>query len=221
MGSWATSNYCFVGGRFESAKFEPKTLWVQLHDKQSRALSLQVYGIRFGFRGFDPEEYEPMILTPQNVVNIHLRGGTILGTCRGYFNEDKILNFIKTNGVKMVFVIGGDGSHRAANKIHSLCKEQVLARTPLLNAPSWNGSLRSGRRAKVCVSLRISCYLSCLFPFEMGPSCSAVESTLVNATAFVTERALLRRPCSGTRDGQLLACSSCDAFWTEHASPCR
>jgi 6-phosphofructokinase 1 len=85
-----------------------------------------VYGMRYGFRGFDPAEVEPMILTPANTVNIHQKGGTILGTCRGHFDDNKIRTFLQERQVKMVFVIGGDGSHRAAMKIHTICKEAKM-----------------------------------------------------------------------------------------------
>eukprot|EP00668_Euglena_longa_P014128 GGOE01018102.1.p1 GENE.GGOE01018102.1~~GGOE01018102.1.p1 ORF type:complete len:494 (+),score=144.75 GGOE01018102.1:38-1483(+) len=85
-----------------------------------------IYGIRYGFLGFDTTEYMPLILTPHSVLNIHQRGGTILGTCRGSFNEDLILKFLKECNIGQMYVIGGDGSHRAALRIHALCKEHQL-----------------------------------------------------------------------------------------------
>jgi len=81
-----------------------------------------IYGIRYGFRGFGGDEYEPLELTTLNTLNIHIKGGTILGTCRGHFNEDNIMGFIESKSISQVYVIGGDGSHRAALKINSLCE---------------------------------------------------------------------------------------------------
>eukprot|EP00667_Euglena_gracilis_P006890 EG_transcript_6957 len=85
-----------------------------------------IYGIRYGFRGFNTAEYQPLLLTPHSVLNIHQRGGTILGTCRGSFNENLILDFIREYSIGQMYVIGGDGSHRAALRIHDLLREHKL-----------------------------------------------------------------------------------------------
>ena len=42
-----------------------------------------------------------MILTPANTVNIHQKGGTILGTCRGHFDDNKIRTFLQERQVKV------------------------------------------------------------------------------------------------------------------------
>ena len=94
----------------------------------------QVLGIRYGFRGFDPAESAPLPLTPESVRNIHTKGGTVLGTGRGHFDPDVILDFVKANRVNMVFVLGGDGSHRAALKIHETCRDAAL-RTVVVGIP--------------------------------------------------------------------------------------
>ncbi len=41
------------------------------------------------------------------------------------FDMDKILNFIKSKSIKHLYVIGGDGTHRGAFKIHETCMEKV------------------------------------------------------------------------------------------------
>jgi len=87
----------------------------------------KVWGIRYGFRGFNTAEYAPLLLTPQSVLNIHHQGGTILGTCRGHFDEARILDFVRTHDVGQLYIIGGDGSHRAALRIHTLLKEHTMA----------------------------------------------------------------------------------------------
>lgn len=55
-----------------------------------------------------------MTLSRQSVCDIHLKGGTILGTSRGGADMAEIAHRIKLWGLKMVFVIGGNGAiHRA------------------------------------------------------------------------------------------------------------
>ncbi len=67
----------------------------------------------------------PIDLTPESVENIHHEGGTILGSSRGGFDIDKICEFIKSKRIKQLYVIGGDGTHRGAFKIHETCMERV------------------------------------------------------------------------------------------------
>ena len=68
----------------------------------------------------------PIELTPSSVENIHHDGGTILGSSRGGFDIDKICDFIKSKKIKQLYVIGGDGTHRGAFKIHETCMERGL-----------------------------------------------------------------------------------------------
>jgi 6-phosphofructokinase 1 len=77
-----------------------------------------VSGIRYGFEGFYLHEIMP--LTPKSVSNIHNSGGTILGSSRGGFDLDKIVESIQRNGFNQVYIIGGDGTHRGA---HAICDE--------------------------------------------------------------------------------------------------
>ena len=71
-------------------------------------------GIRYGLRGFYSSERKPLALSRQSVSDIHLRGGTILGTSRGGADMAEIVHRIKLWGLDMVFVIGGNGAlHRA------------------------------------------------------------------------------------------------------------
>lgn len=75
----------------------------------------KIFGIQGGYNGFhDFEHYRPVELTPELVANIHHEGGTVLGSSRGGFDIDKILDFLKSNKVSCLFVIGGDGTHRGA-----------------------------------------------------------------------------------------------------------
>ena len=82
-----------------------------------------ILGIRGGFHGFY-NGVEPLKLTEKLVEGIQHDGGTILGAARGGFDSEKIFNAIKNWNVNIVFIIGGDGTHRGALKLHELAKER-------------------------------------------------------------------------------------------------
>lgn len=71
-----------------------------------------VYGVPNGYRGCYMSDF--VRLVPKEVSAIHLRGGTILGSSRGKFNLDSILEGVARYGVNHLYVIGGDGTHRGA-----------------------------------------------------------------------------------------------------------
>lgn len=85
----------------------------------------KVYGIRGGYKGFYDPTLAPIQLTPDLVEDIHHRGGTILSSSRGGFDLDKIIGFIEKMQIKQLYVIGGDGTHRGAFRIHEGCMENV------------------------------------------------------------------------------------------------
>jgi 6-phosphofructokinase 1 len=77
-----------------------------------------VLGIQNGLRGFIPEYgYDVLELTPRSVSNIHHIGGTILGSSRGPQDASEIVDSLERMNVNILFVIGGDGSMRAAKAI--------------------------------------------------------------------------------------------------------
>ncbi|MFP4416361.1 MAG: ATP-dependent 6-phosphofructokinase [Fibrobacterota bacterium] len=75
-----------------------------------------IYGIRYGYRGFLPEMHlPPKKLTPDVVTNIHRHGGTILGSARGGGKRtEEIVDALERMDVNMLFAIGGDGTQRGA-----------------------------------------------------------------------------------------------------------
>ncbi|MBR4424064.1 MAG: ATP-dependent 6-phosphofructokinase, partial [Mailhella sp.] len=78
-----------------------------------------VIGIRYGLKGFIPSQgLDPVELTPENVQHIHELGGTILGTSRGPRPAGEVLDALLEKGVDMLFMIGGDGTMKAALDIH-------------------------------------------------------------------------------------------------------
>ncbi len=79
----------------------------------------RIYGFRYGFAGMNPNMgYEPMDLTPQTVKNIHHEGGTILGSSRGGQSVEMMVDTLDRMDIRVLFVIGGDGTLRGAHSIY-------------------------------------------------------------------------------------------------------
>jgi len=77
-----------------------------------------IYGIRFGLQGFIPKFGHQVIdLTPDYVVNIHERGGSVLGSSRGPQDVEEIVDCLERMNVGILFMIGGDGTLVAATRI--------------------------------------------------------------------------------------------------------
>lgn len=86
-----------------------------------------ILGVRYGLEGFMPEAgHDLMELTPRAVADIHEFGGTILGTSRGPQPPDQIVDALARMNVSALFVIGGDGSMRAAKAIRGEIDRQEL-----------------------------------------------------------------------------------------------
>lgn len=80
-----------------------------------------IMGIRYGLEGFISKyNHPPEILTPNLVSDIHLFGGTILGSSRGPQPADLIVDTLERNNINALFIIGGDGTMKAAEMI---CRE--------------------------------------------------------------------------------------------------
>jgi len=77
-----------------------------------------IYGIRFGLQGFIPKFGHRVIdLDPEYVVNIHERGGSVLGSSRGPQDIEEIVDCLERMNVGILFMIGGDGTLVAATRI--------------------------------------------------------------------------------------------------------
>lgn len=84
-----------------------------------------IYGMRYGLQGFIPKYgHEVMDLTPASVANILDRGGSILGSSRGPQEIEQIVDCLERMNIGVLFMIGGDGTLRAAVKI----ADAILAR---------------------------------------------------------------------------------------------
>lgn len=84
----------------------------------------QIFGIRYGLRGFLDRQCKPMMLRRSNVEGIQLRGGTLLGTSRGNARMHDIVERLALWGINMLFVIGGNGGNAAAHAIACECERQ-------------------------------------------------------------------------------------------------
>jgi 6-phosphofructokinase 1 len=79
----------------------------------------KIVGIQYGFEGFIAKYNHPVIdLSPQLIENIHLFGGTILGTSRGSQNIEQMVDRLDTLDINILFCIGGDGTLQGAHAIH-------------------------------------------------------------------------------------------------------
>jgi 6-phosphofructokinase 1 len=84
-----------------------------------------ILGIRYGLQGFIPRYGIPVMeLTPDSVARIHEYGGTVLGSSRGNQPVEEIVDALTRLNVNILFMIGGDGTFRAASKID----EEIAAR---------------------------------------------------------------------------------------------
>ena len=77
----------------------------------------ELWGIRWGYRGFYESDDYWKKLTPDNVQGIQNIGGTILGSSRGGFDGPKMIAALKQRGINQLYVVGGDGTHRGINNL--------------------------------------------------------------------------------------------------------
>jgi len=87
-----------------------------------------VVGIQYGLAGFDPEQgYDVIDLTPDFVSRIHEFGGTVLGSSRGPQEPEDIVDALERMNISILFMIGGDGTMRAASKVVAEVKKRGLS----------------------------------------------------------------------------------------------
>ncbi len=79
-----------------------------------------VLGIPYGLEGFIPKYRHRLYeLTPALVADIHRFGGTMLGSSRGPQAPEEIVDTLERSNVNALFIIGGDGTMKAARAIHA------------------------------------------------------------------------------------------------------
>src|SRR5512137_259637 len=87
----------------------------------------RILGIRYGYEGLISEyNHEVIELTAPMVSDIHLSGGTFLGTSRGNQDVGKMVDTIEILNINVLFCIGGDGTLRGAHAIHEEIQNRKL-----------------------------------------------------------------------------------------------
>ena len=78
----------------------------------------QIFGLRWGFEGLNPELSNVIKLTPTIVNDIHQKGGSILGSSRGEQQIEVMAQFLINNNFNILFTLGGDGTLKASSKLN-------------------------------------------------------------------------------------------------------
>jgi 6-phosphofructokinase 1 len=90
----------------------------------------RVLGIRNGYAGLDPEsDLPPEPITTSFVRNINYLGGTVLGSSRGAQEPARMVDFMESQGIDMLFCIGGDGTQCGAHAIGEELEKRGHARS--------------------------------------------------------------------------------------------
>ncbi len=87
----------------------------------------EIFGIRYGLRGFVAEDVPPRRLDFESVSKIHHEGGSLLGSSRGAPDIGDIVKFLDREAISIVFMIGGDGSQKAAQAISKAAHDAGLS----------------------------------------------------------------------------------------------
>jgi len=78
----------------------------------------RIFGFQYGFLGLTPGGPPPLELTPDLVRDIHLQGGTRLGSSRGPQSPAAMADTLERLKVDILFCVGGDGTLRGALALH-------------------------------------------------------------------------------------------------------
>lgn len=87
----------------------------------------RILGIQYGYEGLVSKYNHSVVeLTASMVSDIHLSGGTILGTSRGHQNVSEMVDTLEILNVNILFCIGGDGTLRGAHAIYDEIEKRKL-----------------------------------------------------------------------------------------------
>jgi 6-phosphofructokinase 1 len=87
----------------------------------------RILGIKYGYEGLISKYNHPVIeLTASMVSDIHLSGGTFLGTSRGDQNVSEMVDTLEILNVNILFCIGGDGTLKGAHAIYQEIEKRKL-----------------------------------------------------------------------------------------------
>ena len=110
-----TAGIMTCGGLCPGLNDAIRAIVMQLHYKYGVE---KILGIRFGQQGLDPDSGAPPVeLTPDGVKDIHLRGGSMLGTSRGAVDPEVMVDTLRRHGINLLFSLGGDGTQKGNHAI--------------------------------------------------------------------------------------------------------
>ncbi len=86
-----------------------------------------VFGFRHGYMGLTSKApKKPVLLTPESVDDIHLKGGDILSSSRGPQDPEEMVDMLEKMQIGLLFTIGGDGTLRGASDLIKAIKKRGL-----------------------------------------------------------------------------------------------
>jgi 6-phosphofructokinase 1 len=86
-----------------------------------------ILGFKYGYEGLISKYNHPVIeLTAPMVRDIHLLGGTYLGTSRGNQDVGEMVDTLQNLNINILFCIGGDGTLRGAHAIQEEIEKRKL-----------------------------------------------------------------------------------------------
>lgn len=78
----------------------------------------RIIGIKYGYQGFIPKyKHDIVELKPDLIEDIHMHGGSFLGSSRGHQDVSEIVDALERMDINILFTIGGDGTLRGAQAI--------------------------------------------------------------------------------------------------------
>jgi 6-phosphofructokinase 1 len=87
----------------------------------------EVLGIRDGFGGLVPDPvHPPVVLGTEAVRTMHPLGGSVLGSSRHRVVPQEAVDVLVRDKIDMLFLIGGEGTLRAAANVHAEVKRRGL-----------------------------------------------------------------------------------------------
>jgi 6-phosphofructokinase 1 len=87
----------------------------------------RILGIKYGFEGLVAKYNHAVLeLSAPEVSNLHLIGGTYLGTSRGNQDVGLMVDTLEILNINILFCIGGDGTLRGAHAIHEEIERRKL-----------------------------------------------------------------------------------------------
>jgi len=87
----------------------------------------EIIGFRYGYAGLNPEYNYPKVhLTPELVKNIHLMGGSFLGSSRGNQDTGIMVDTLVHEGINILFCIGGDGTLKGVQALYEEINKRKL-----------------------------------------------------------------------------------------------